>query len=252
MARRLLLLILLALTSCQTIKNAPRANDSTALEPFTNIPLVTPSPVLSPTRSAPTPALTHLETTTEGVLLAIDAPSNWETDIVDGLLLAEHSAAMNDGTPGLGMLVYIFAPPNNEFAVLTGRDGNFAHSVLNHVVRMPGRIGRNVAVSEPVSFDWDGYDAAYYLLSGADAQTMVLAVAIPLGGDDARPRLVVCNLSIPPARTAALRAHLPGVLDGLTIDGVRLNGAALDALPDPLPFPSAADEAAFLATESSR
>jgi hypothetical protein len=241
MLRRLLPLIFLLAAACQSVT------------PSTSITEITPETITPTILIAPTPTpsdSTRLQTSMAGVRIAIDAPSGWETAITDGLLLAEHSARMNEGESGLGMLVYIFAPPDDEFAVLTG-GGNFAHSVLSHVVRMPGRIGRDVAVSEPMQFRWDGYDAAYYLLSGQDAQTMVIAVAIPASAD-ARPRLVVSNVSVPPAQGERLRAALPRLLDGLTIDGVRLSGDGLAGLPDPLPFPRRADETALLPTDAGR
>jgi hypothetical protein len=154
---------------------------------------------------------------------------------------------MDDGSPNAGMLVYIFVPPPSEFAVLTG-SGNFAYAVLNHVVRMPQRVGRDVSVTEPISFRWGDYDAAYYLLSGLDARTMVLAVAVP-NADKSRPSLVVCNISVPNDREGVLRTALPFILDGLTIDGTTLEGDALQTLPDPLPFPVLQRETAWADSE---
>jgi len=192
--------------------------------------------------TAASDAAQALEYTMEGVSLRLTPPNGWQADIMDGLLLVEHTTGMEDGSPNPGMLVYIFVPPLSEFAVLTG-SGNFAYAVLNHVVRMPQRVGRDVSVSDPVSFRWGEYDAAYYLLSGLDARTMVLAVAVP-SKNAARRSLVVCNISVPNDREGVLRTALPFILDGLTIDGTVLEGDLLQSLPDPLPFPILQQETA--------
>lgn len=241
---RLLSLIFLVFLGCQPISITPTVTDSGSLQSITSSEVVSESEsgssVEPESGSGMEPesgisAADALEYTMEGVNLRLSAPNGWQADVMDGLLLVEHSVSMDDGSPNSGMLVYIFVPPLSEFAVLTG-SGNFAYAVLNHVVRMPQRVGRDVTVTEPVGFRWGDYDAAYYLLSGLDARTMVLAVAVP-NADKPRPSLVVCNISVPNDREGVLRTALPFILDGLSIDGITLDGDALQTLPDPLPFP---------------
>jgi hypothetical protein len=242
-----LLLLVLCLCACQ-----PAALDTPAPTLETITPLATASPTPEQVSDALPPRVqARLEYTMEGVDLSIVTPRGWEGDIMDGLLMAEHTNSMFEGDPEVGMVVYIFVPPQNEFAVLTGGGGNFAYSVLNHVVQMPNRIGRDTAVSAPVSFRWDDHDAAYYLLTSAEAHTMVLAVAVPdrqAAEAGARPQLVVCNISVPHGRAETLRDRLPRVLNGLTIEGAVMESAALEALPDPLVFPRFSSETASLST----
>jgi hypothetical protein len=246
---RLLSLICLLFLGCQPISITPTVMDSGSMQSITSTDTVSePESHSSAEPEAAVETTDALEYTMEGVNLRLSAPNGWQADVMDGLLLAERTVSMDDGSPNPGMLVYIFVPPLSEFAVLTG-SGNFAYAVLNHVVRMPQRVGRDVSVTEPVSFRWGDYDAAYYLLSGFDARTMVLAVAVP-NADKPRPTLVVCNISVPNDREGVLRTALPFILDGLTIDGTTLDGDALQTLPDPLPFPVLQRETAQ--TESSR
>lgn len=254
---RLLSLIFLVILGCQPISITPTVTDGGSLQSITSSEVISESESVSGAEpesgSSVEPetvisAVDALEYTMEGVNLRLDAPAGWQADVMDGLLLVEHTASMDDGSPNAGMLVYIFVPPVSEFAVLTG-SGNFAYAVLNHVVRMPQRVGRDVSVSDPVGFRWGNYDAAYYLLSGLDVRTMVLAVAVP-NNNGLRPSLVVCNISVPNDHEGMLRTVLPFVLDGLTIDGTTLEGDALQSLPDPLPFPVLQRETAW--TDSER
>jgi hypothetical protein len=245
---RLLSLIFLVFLGCQPISITPTVADSSALQSITSTDTLSESASDSGVEpEAAAEAADALEYTMEGVNLRLSAPNGWQADVMDGLLLVEHTVSMDDGSPNAGMLVYIFVPPPSEFAVLTG-SGNFAYAVLNHVVRMPQRVGRDVSVTEPISFRWGDYDAAYYLLSGLDARTMVLAVAVP-NADKSRPSLVVCNISVPNDREGVLRTALPFILDGLTIDGTTLEGDALQTLPDPLPFPVLQRETAWADSE---
>jgi hypothetical protein len=238
----LLLLFSLILLGCQPISITPTIADTSLQQPNEFTENASPFEAERAAPSATSTPVTTLDYTMEGINIRLEVPHGWQADIMDGLLLVEHTASIDDGLPNAGMVVYIFAPPLSEFAVLTG-SGNFAYAVLNHVVRMPQRVGRDVSVSDPVSFRWGEYDAAYYLLSGLDVRTMVLAVAVP-SRNTARRSLVVCNISVPNDREGVLRMALPFILDGLTIDGIVLEGDLLQALPDPLPFPSLQQETA--------
>jgi hypothetical protein len=173
-----------------------------------------------------------LETEMNGVSLGIWRPDGWETDQSHGLVLAEHTVSSWTTVEG-GMLVYCFVPLVDEFDVPVNSDPNFALAVLNKVVRMPSHTGRDVVVSQPVGFEWDSHEAAYYLVSTGEG-VRVLVLALALAG---KQKVVVCNLSVPVSQASRIRSVTPEILDGLTIDGEALDGAALNVLPDPLPFP---------------
>lgn len=184
------------------------------------------------TRTA-TPETTRqwLETEMNGVSLGLWTPEGWEADLSDGLVLAEHSVSSR-GKYEDGILIYCFVPPMDEFQV-SASDANYAWAVLKQVVKMPSHTGIDVSVSEPTGFDWETFPAAYYLLTTGDGvRALVLALGLP------NPKkLVVCNVSVPMAQADRIRQLLPNVLDGFVVDGTTLHGAALDVLPDPLPFP---------------
>jgi hypothetical protein len=175
-----------------------------------------------------------LEATTDGVTMGIMSPEGWFGETRGGLLIAEHVSPVEGSKPTAGILVYIFAPPLNEFSLSGQATDSFALHVLEQVIQMPTHVGFDVSVSQPVSFRWDNHDAAYYLLTGADGtRTLVLALTVP----DNSNRLVVANISVPAGREAALRETLPRVLHGLEINEITLDGTGLNVLPDPLPFP---------------
>jgi hypothetical protein len=213
MSKRFLIVAVLLLAACRSVREE------------------TSTPPVNLTTATPTSPMGWLETEMNGVTLGIWTPEGWETDLAQGLILAERTTASN-GDPAEGMLIYIFVPPLDEFGIPDGAS-NFAWAVLAKVVQMPSHTGRDVSVSEPAGFQWGQSDAAYYLITTGDGvRALVLAVAIP-----GERKVVVCNISVAASQADRIRAALPELLGGLTVNGREMNGNALDALPDPLPFP---------------
>lgn len=183
-----------------------------------------------------------IETDMNGIRIGLGVPPGWAGDTVDGLVIAEHFGSMDGGIPTPGMLVYVFVPPLDRFEVPEPTATNVAQHVLTQVVQMPTEIGVDVTASSPSPFRWAQHDAAYYLLNSSDgAKTLVLALEVVENG-----QLVVVNLSAPAAQVNRIRAMLPFIMDGLTVNGERLLGSDLDVLPDPLVFPARNDDAASL------
>ncbi len=224
-----LLLIALCLGACQNI----------------DIPMPTPTPVATIVTSSTTlsagniPELTEIasanrpktwvETTINGIQVGCWIPATWQVDDYDGLVMVD---AATDADKS--MLIYVFAPATQDFAFPTSEAGtSYALEVLRQVVQMPVHIGADMALSEPVAFAWGDHDAAYYLLTSDDGvHALVLAITVP-----GEHKLVVLNISLSAQVAGTMRDKLPDLLDGLTINGVRLTGASLSALPDPLNFP---------------
>lgn len=170
----------------------------------------------------------------EGVYtLRIRVPSGWETyNTDDGIVLNEMIGANAPDTPLHGILLHVFVPDSEQFRWPDAADVNLAWYILNQVVHNPDYVG-HARISEPVAFDWDHHDAAYYLLNNLDGTvTMLLALGMP----DARG-LVVCHVSVPVAQAQRIRQYLPELLATLTIDDQSLDDTALHKLPDPLVFP---------------
>ncbi|MFQ3567755.1 MAG: hypothetical protein SNJ59_12230 [Aggregatilineales bacterium] len=173
------------------------------------------------------------ETEMDGVRLGMPMPHGWTAETRDGLILVEHMSSIATEEPASGILVYIFVPQLDHFNLPDPEVDNAALAVLRQVVNMPHEIGHNAVASEPVPFVWSDHQAAYYLLSNHDGiKTIVIAVELP----EVR-KLVVCNISLPSNQIDRVRALLPTVLDGLTLNGLRLSGDDLNVLPDPLIFP---------------
>jgi hypothetical protein len=166
-------------------------------------------------------------------MLGIEIPRGWhakETD--EGLLMAEHFGTMQSGTRVYGMQIHLFVYLMDGFTLPDSADANLAWAMLNQIIEKPYLIG-HARVSEPAGFEWDGHDAAYYLLNdGEGNRSVLLAVAL-----NTPPRLVVCNFSSPAADAINIRAMLPEVLSSLTINGTSMDIGAINELPDPLDFP---------------
>lgn len=226
--KRLLIAVVMLLAACEA-------------RPFTSptaaIP-ETPLPEGSDTVSAVTdavsteePASRWLEIEMNGVALGMWQPSNWETDISDGLVLAEHTVSPHKPNEE-GILVHCFVPPTDDFRN-PDPEINYAWQFLDWVVKMPNHTGWDVTMNEPEGFTWDTHDAAYYLLTTGDGvRGIVLAVALP-----GEQRIVACNISATMSQAYRIRASLPRLLNGLMIEGYTLTSDALDVLPDPLQFP---------------
>ncbi len=182
------------------------------------------------------PRARWVEFESSGVTVGLWLPHGWIADTSDGLIMAEHGAKF-DGSPSemQGVIVYIFVPPLDPFALPESDEHNVALAVLSQVVDMPDMIG-GAAVSEPSAFVWNEHESAYYLLTSPDGtRTMVMAVALP------NKQLVVCNVSVPEHYQGDVRDALPIILNGLTVNGVPLDTSALEALPDDVHFPPAPD-----------
>ncbi len=228
MLKRFLLAAVLLLTACQsaapteTIPETPEAtSDSGSTSPG------------------------WLETDMNGVSFGMWRPAGWETDQNNGLVIAEHTVSSTGMIEG-GVLIHCFVPAPDEFDV-PDSDANYAWAVLDRVVHMPSHMGYDVVVSKPAAFQWDTYQAAYYLITTGDGvRALVIALAIPGMG-----KVVVCNISAPTAQSERIRAMLPDLLDDLTIDGTSLDGKALDALPNPLPFPRYSMAASTVSTQTA-
>ncbi len=171
------------------------------------------------------------------VSLKVVVPDGWETyNTAAGIVLNEHMGSSAPDSPLRGFLIHIFVPGDENFDMAPVEDVNLAWFVLNQVVTNPDYVG-SALVSPPVAFNWDHYEAAYYLLNNRDSTvTMLLALALPTGDN-----LVVCHVSAPENQTERIRQLLPDLLASLTVDGQPVRPDALRDLPDPLEFPKESD-----------
>jgi hypothetical protein len=193
-------------------------------------PTLTATPTPQPTATEEAYIDDYVEVESNGVRLGISVPWGWKAHKTPvGLMMTEHYTS----APIAGMEVHIFVHTLTGFDLPTGNDANIALAVLTQIIHDPQYLGR-AAVSEPKGFDWDGHNAAYYLLNTGDGNvTMLVAVIIQ------KPqRLIVCNISSPDERSQSIRVMLPTLLATLTINGVVMDTAAVNALPVPLVFPA--------------
>ncbi|MEP7291166.1 MAG: hypothetical protein ABI835_05255 [Chloroflexota bacterium] len=207
----------MALTACNTRQSAS--------------PTETPAPTSSPDVTEAAESVHWLETETNGVSIGVWYPAGWETDLSDGLVLAEQTPSVN-GISAEGILIHCFVPALDEFTP-NAMHINYAWEVLDWVVKMPNHTGWDVVMTAPRAFVWSEHNAAYYLYSTGDGvRAVVLALALPN-----QEKVVICNVSSAMSQANRIRASLPQLLAGLMIDGTTLDSTSLDTLPDPLMFP---------------
>ena len=167
------------------------------------------------------------------ISLRIVVPEGWETyNTSAGIVLNEYMGSNAPDQPLRGFLIHIFVQNLSGFHLPDWAGRNMAWMVLKQVVHNPDYVG-NAIVSEPVGFDWDGHDAAYYLLNNRDG-TVTMLLALDIADQD---NMIVCHVSVPQDQSGRIRELLPGLLATLTIDGTRIDIAALETLPQPLEFP---------------
>lgn len=206
-------LVLLSLVAC-------RASAATA----TVIPTAEPTPTEEPNA--------WHEYELGGVYLGLNTPYGWETYTTESLvILAEHSGSIDRGDELRGMIVHIFIHPMDNFNIPSDSETNIAWAVLEQIIKKPDYVGQAV-VTEPNGFDWDGHDAAYYLVNHEQNSALLIALALP----DLR-KLLVCSFSAPKADTSRIRLMVPRLLEGFALNGIPMSVSALEALPDPLIFP---------------
>lgn len=230
MVIRLFIAAALILTACQPFASAETV--TTTIEPaeFVDTPIDTPVIQSTEDPSSAAEAPDWVETVMNGVRLGMWKPADWEIDQSQGLVLAERNYSPQGIVVG-GMLINCFVPLVDEFGV-TEDQSNFALAVLARVVNMPSHT-HDVTVSQPVGFTWGEHRAAYYLMAtGTGMRAMVLAIALP---DESK--VVACNVSVTMSQAQRIRAMLPQLLDGLTVDDSEMDGSVLETLPNPLPFP---------------
>jgi hypothetical protein len=205
---------ILAAAACRETQSAP-------------IPTATSTPQSTATEEARNND--YVEVEADGVRLGITVPWGWKAHKSPvGLVMTERYTSVQIN----GMEVHIFVHSLNGFDLPSDDNANVALSVLTQIIHDPQYLGR-AAVSDPQGFDWDGHDAAYYLLNTGDGNvTMLLAVTI-----QTPQRLVVCNISSPDERSQSIRVMLPMLLASLTINGAVMDPSAVNALPIPLVFP---------------
>jgi hypothetical protein len=166
-------------------------------------------------------------------------PAGWTLDdSAEAMTLLQHNPSIVNGvsSPENGIIINLFAPSLDhlEMPPPPPNDHNFALWILRHVVNMPSAVGTSVHTSEPTEFDWNGYPAAYYLLSGAGTRrAIVIGVELP------ESRMLAINIAMPESQVERARALLPELFADFSVSGIVLGGEALRVLPDPLSFPMA-------------
>lgn len=169
----------------------------------------------------------------EQVLIVTQA--GWDTLAADdSILLAEHNRSISNSQEVDGILINIFKPQVTGFDVTSSTNDNVALTLLRYIVRDPGYVG-NAALTTPRAFDWGSQQAAYYTVyNGADRYTLVIAVDT----NRADHGVLVMNVGIPIDQIGVIYDKLSLGIQQIVIGEIELLGTDLDALPNPIPFPS--------------
>jgi len=220
MPKYILVLLLISLAACQAAQSSP--------------------PEVTPTEDISTPPSTLEASWSEFSInqtrLGLDTPVGWQVRSVasHGVMIVERLGSMGSGNMLEGIQVHLFFPTLADFTVPNPAHANVALTILNQAIARPGYM-EDAEYNEPTGFDWGGYAAGYYLVSGAnDSRTIVVGVMTPPDSS----HLLVCNISAPMNEVERIRPVTLLLLAHLTINDVTLGDALLNTLPDPLVFPA--------------
>lgn len=192
---------------------------------------LTPVPTATTT---PAPAVKNIKANLQGVQINMRVPPGWNGRTMDdGILVAEKRGSLHNTGKLMGMQVYIFVHPVNDFQKPLNNSSHPASFILQQIIAQPALVGDSV-VSDPQPFEWDGNDAAYYLVNDTN-QNVSLVMAVVIAN---KSQLVAINISCPSERANSIRASLPTLLADLWVNGALMSVPGIDALPDPLVFPT--------------
>lgn len=196
-----------------------------------NEPPTTPVPTATTT---PAPVAESIKANLQGVEINMRVPPGWNgRRMDDGIFLAEQRGSIHNTGKLMGMQVFIFVHAVDDFPRPVNNESHPARRILQQIISQPNILGDS-AVSDPQPFIWDGNDAAYYLVNDTHDKVS-LVIAVVLANES---QLVAINISCPSSRAASIREALPELLADLWVNGVLMSASGVDALPDPLVFPT--------------
>lgn len=175
-----------------------------------------------------------LRYTVADITLRLTKPKQWESFSTDhGIVIGERFGSVATAGTLEGLISYIFITPIEDYTQYVTTNRNTAQYILTTLLDSQPHPQKMPTYTPVNAFQWDGYDAAYYLLRGED-DTVTLVIAVLMPEDQA---LLSVSISAPQKQSARIRATLPTLLHGLMFNEHVFDGNGLHALPDPLAFP---------------
>lgn len=190
----------------------------------------TPEPTLTP---KPTSPAEFVEFTFDDVTIELQQLPGWDVYVKteNHMIMAEGDDPFRTSGGLKGLLVNIWVPTLTKIDVDYDLDHHSIAEVLNLVLRTSD-IDKAAVVHDPISFDWDGHDAAYYTLTHKNGNlSLILALKV------ADKHFIAVNISAPHGHGSRIREILPMVFDSFHINDTTLANNALLELPSPLFFP---------------
>ncbi len=173
---------------------------------------------------------TEVHYSKDQVTLVLSRPDRWKTLATDyGIIMGENFASVETAGILEDLLVYASIIP---IADTVAQDENLAYSMLNSALTYAVEH-QNTVYSEVRSFNWDGYDAAYYVATNDEGNTMfVVGVAVPDQGV-----IVTCTLSAPYKHHHRISEMLPTLFNSARVNTVSLSHDPFEKLIEELSFP---------------
>lgn len=190
----------------------------------------TPEPTITP---HPTSSVQSVEFAFDDITIELQQLPGWDVYVKteNHLIMAEGDDPFRTSGGLKGLLVNMWVPTLKNLSVEYDLDQHSVADVLDLVLRT-SHIDEQLAVHEPIAFDWDGHDAAYYTLRNNNGN-LSLVMAIKVSSD----HFIAVNISAPDGHSDRIRETLPRIFNPFHINHQALDNSALSALPSPLVFP---------------
>jgi hypothetical protein len=242
----LMIFIPLFMTSCSSAASPAAVTDQPRVSATIRIANQESSPTGAPS-IAFSVSDTAVQYSREGITLMISKPETWDAiDTAEGVVVSKRFATVESPKVHEGLTAYTFFTPAEHLTTDISNTEHPAHAVLVNV--STNAASRRIANrTEVTSFKWDGYDAAYYLLSGDDRTvSYVVSVMVP---DGSQGILLSSIVSAPYEERDRISEQLPMLMNHMRLNRIHLSGEPFEAIAARMEFPALPDPSLTVTSE---
>lgn len=188
---------------------------------------------------------------TKGTLtLIVSKPETWDAiNTANGIVVSERFASVETAGVQERLMAHTFFSRVENLSTNVSGTEHPAQTLLE-VVSANAATRRIANRTEVTSFEWDGYDAAYYVLSDADNEVAyVVSVMLPELGENGV--MLSSIISAPYDERSSVIEMLPTLIDNVRINGVHLSNQPFDTITARIEFPPTPDASLIQAIQAT-
>jgi hypothetical protein len=189
----------------------------------------------------------QVEYSTDEMRLVIDKPEGWDAiNTTDGIVISEGFASVETAGVLEGLMAHTFFNTTSNLPIDVSELEHPSHAVLV-AMAADAATHRLANRTQVASFEWDGYDAAYYVLSDSeDVSAFVVSVMLPEEGG-----MLTSIVSAPYSQRDRIGETLPALMDNLQLNDVTLRSQSIEPIAASLEFLPPPDSTAVATAEET-